>query len=185
MNSKISFNNELKWLQYRIIRNSLQTNYITSHFIPGITPFCQFCDQAEEKLSHLFWHCSVVKELIYSAYDYVQRLGLNLDLTMKEFLFGDASVTFDHPKNYLALLTKRFIWQTKFKTNNTLNLNGLKNFWKVAIVELKNLYELKEKESLFNEWVILYHDLIQEDCSNVPTAVLPPVSNLLISASSP
>ena len=167
LNTKISFNNDLKWLQYRIIRNCLQTNYIISNFLPGKTPLCTFCGQFDEKISHLFWHCSVVYDFISSAMCYVQSLGLDFNPTMKEFLFGDLSVPFDHPKNFLSLLIKRFIWQTKFRNIN-LSLNGLKNALKVALNELKIIYELKEKNSLFNEWVILYLDLYQEDHQPCP-----------------
>ena len=52
--SSISFNNNLKWLQFQIVRNSLQTNYIVSHFIRNISPLCKFCGQADEQISHLF-----------------------------------------------------------------------------------------------------------------------------------
>ena len=76
---------------------------------------------------------------------YVQSLGLDFNPTMKEFLFGDLSVPFDHTKNFLSLLIKRFIWQNKFRNIN-LSLNGLKNAWKVALNELKIIYELKENK---------------------------------------
>ena len=34
--ASINFDNQLRWLQFQIVRNSLQTNYIVSHFKPNV-----------------------------------------------------------------------------------------------------------------------------------------------------
>ena len=38
--ASIKYENPLKWLQFQIIRNSLQTNAIVSHFIENVGPEC-------------------------------------------------------------------------------------------------------------------------------------------------
>ena len=183
LTSKFSLNNSIKWLQYRINRNSLQTNYITSHFIPGISPFCIFCGVAEEKISHLFWSCSVVNDFISKVLQYIQSLGLDINPSKRDFLFGNTEFSFEHPNNYLLLLMKQFIWKTKFQSA-ILDLKGLKNYLKDAIKELKIVYELKNKESLFSEWNNLYTNLCQEEDHNVQQATSR-MSNLLLPPTSP
>ena len=67
----------------------------------------------------------------------------------------------EHPKNYLSLLIKKFIWKTKFK-NAFLNMVGLKTYLKTCLKELKVIYEIKDQALIFNEWIMLYSDLCQE-----------------------
>ena len=67
----------------------------------------------------------------------------------------------EHPKNYLSLLIKKFIWKTKFKTD-FLSIVGLKTYLKLWLKELKFVYEIKEEALKFNEWIMLYNDLYQE-----------------------
>ena len=45
--SKIDFDNQLKWLQFQIVRNCLQTNYIVNHFKPNVPKFCTFCQDLD------------------------------------------------------------------------------------------------------------------------------------------
>ena len=166
LTSKLSLNNNLKWLQFRINRNSLQTKYITSHFIAGISPLCEYCGGEEEKISHLFWLCPVVKQFLINVFQYVENLGMTVNPSMKDFLFGDVRVSFEHPRNYLPLLIKHYIWKTKF-LNAVLNLKGFSNFLKDCLNELKIMYEIKNKNSLFNEWVLLYSNLCQDNHQHV------------------
>ena len=58
--SQISIDNKLKWLQYQILRNSLQTNHIVSHLITSVSSQCQYCNR-----SHLFWSCEVVQSFFH------------------------------------------------------------------------------------------------------------------------
>ena len=186
LNASIDFDNPCKWLQYQIIRNSLQTNYIVSHFIRNKSPLCQYCTLSNEKISHLYWFCPYVKIFLTESFQYIQNTGLNYAPTMIEFLFGVPSKPFDHPTNYLSLLIKRFIWKTKFK-NAILNIVGLKNHLKMYLRDLKNIYEKKEKALKFNEWIPLYSDLCQVDqnAEHHVQAQPSPVRHLLLHAVAP
>ena len=166
LTSKFSLNNNIKWLQFRINRNSLQTKYITSHFLPGVSSLCEYCGIEEEKISHLFWFCPVVKEFIIGVLNDLQIHGMSINPSMREFIFGDTRFSFEHPRNYLPLLIKKYVWKNKF-LNATLHLNGFRNFLKDCLKELKIIYELKDKISLFNEWLLLYSNLCQEDYQDV------------------
>ena len=52
--ASIKYENPLKWLQFQIIRNYLQTNFVVSHFLQGVNPECQYCLISNETISHIF-----------------------------------------------------------------------------------------------------------------------------------
>ena len=64
LNSDMHFDNNLKWLQYRILRNCLQTNFIVSHFRNDVNRLCSYCLHEDELISHLFWSCNVIKNFL-------------------------------------------------------------------------------------------------------------------------
>ena len=186
LNSTITFNNNIKWLQYQINRNSLQTNYIVSHFIQNVSPLCKYCDTSDEKISHLYWLCPYVSDFLRETFQYICSTGLVYSPTKTEFLFGVPTVSFEHPNNYLSLLIKKYIWRIKFK-NAILSIVGLKNHLKMFLRELKIIYEIKEKAIKFNDWIMLYSDLCQEEqnAGHPVQAQRPPVPDLLLQAASP
>ena len=62
-----NFDDFIDSIKNSIVQAEKQANYIISNFLPGKTPLCTFCGQFDEKISHLFWHCSVVYDFISSA----------------------------------------------------------------------------------------------------------------------
>ena len=158
--ASISFDNGLKWLQYQIVRNSLQTNYIVSHFMPEVSSICIYCNSpgSFEKVSHLFWSCGKVSEFLNELFLFITSTGIIFQPSREQFLFGFCDESFHNPKNYISLLAKKYIWQTKFKTA-TLSLVGFKGLMKSYLDELKLVFEISEKPDLFVEWNIVYNCL--------------------------
>ena len=185
LNSSISFNNNIKWLQYQLIRNSLQTNYIVSHFIRNVSPLCKYCNNFDEKISHLYWGCVNVQSFLNETFIYIRSTGIDYAPTKTEFLFGNLEESFNHPKNYISLLIKKYIWATKFKSAN-LSIVGIKNFLKSCIKELKIIFDIKEKAELFNEWIMLYRDLcpVDNNAGN-PVQTPPPAVQYLLGNADP
>ena len=183
LNASISFNNNIKWLQFQIIRNSLQTNYIVSHFIRTVSHLCKYCNNFSEKISHLYWDCVYVKSFLNETFQYISSTGLLFDPTKTEFIFGILKVPFYHPTNYLSLLIKKYIWQNKFR-NAILNIVGIKGYLKSCIGELEIIVQIKDKAEQFDEWIIVYNDLcsadplpdhhVQARPANVQPLLLPP-----------
>ena len=136
LNCNVQFDNNIKWLQYQINRNSLQTNYIVSHFIPNVSPLCKYCERSFVKVSHLYWFCPVIKAFLEETFNFINGTGLSYNPTKLEFLFGVPDVSSEHPKNYLSLLIKKFIWKTKFK-NAFLSMVGLKIYLKEGFKKKK------------------------------------------------
>lgn len=154
--ASINFENPLKWLQFQILRNSLQTNLIVSHFVRTVSPECQYCQLSLETISHLYWLCPIVSQFINEASLFICSSGLNFQPTQIQFLFGYLNETFDTPKNYLILWLKKFIWSSKFRNAN-LSVSGFKNYHSYVLSDLKNIYELKKEPAKFTEWNTLFN----------------------------
>ena len=152
------YENPVKWLQYQIIRNSLQTNYIVSHFKASVSPLCTFCQSNDEKISHLFWLCPKTSEFLEEVFELVNSTDLHFSPNMSEFLFGYLNKDSNDPVNYISLHLKKFIWTSKFR-NKVLNFVGFRYYFKNVLTELKVLLEIREKKNNFNVWVELYNVL--------------------------
>ena len=147
----ITDDNPLKWMQYQIVRNSLQTNYIISHFKRNMSPLCTFCDNSAETVSHIYWFCAKTAEFLNEAFDLVNSTDLQYRPTMQQFLFGFHHKYTSDPENFLSLHLKKYIWVSKFKTK-VLSLVGFRYYFKNVLKELKVLYDIREKKGNFNVW---------------------------------
>jgi hypothetical protein len=158
--ARIDFDNQLKWLQYQLVRNSLQTNYIVNHFKPNVSKFCTYCKDpnSDELVSHLFWFCPYVSQFITEIFNFIGNTGLDVNPTREQFLFGFQNTQPYNPKNYICLVLKKYIWRTKFKTE-TLTLVGFKNQLKSYLCDLKYFFQFKNVPNQFNEWNALYNAL--------------------------
>ena len=150
--ASINHENPIKWLQHQIVRNSLQTNLIVSHFKQNVFPECQYCQNTPETISHLFYLCPIVKQFLNDIFALVSSTGLQFTPIRDQFLFGYLDQTFNTPSNYLILHLKKFIWNAKFKTPINLSMVGFKNYFKTILFDLKLIYDLKNKSAEFHVW---------------------------------
>ena len=150
--SRINVDNRLLWLQFQIIRNSLQTNYIVSHFKRNVNSTCQYCHVSDELISHLFWSCLHVSRFLEQILLYLESINFSLTLNRTQMLFGFPDLDPTHPKNYIPLIFKRYIWISKFKGCN-LSLDGFMGFLKSYVIDLKYIYEIKKEAPIkLLEW---------------------------------
>ena len=151
--AKIDFDNQLKWLQYQIVRNSLQTNYIVSHFNPSVSKQCSYCHNidSQEIVSHLFWLCPYVNGFIEDVINFLSNQGLEYFPTKEQFLFGFSNQQNYDPSNFVSLVLKKYIWKSKFRSAN-LSLVGFISLLKVYLCDLKYFFSFKNMPELFNEW---------------------------------
>ena len=156
--ASINNDNPIKWLQYQILRNCLQTNYIVNHFKPTVIPKCTFCKITFEKISHLFWSCCKVTEFLADIFAFVCSTGITFAPNKAQFIFGYLDLPYNDPKNYLILNIKKFIWLSKFKYKS-LSFVGFKNYFKHVLNELKVLYG-SQKNDKFNVWNNLFSNLL-------------------------
>ena len=158
--TKIDFDTQLRWLQFQIVRNSLQNNYIVSHFRHNISKLCTFCQDAEslELISHLFWLCPRIKDFIKTVIDHISTLGLTFTPTKLEFLFGYQNIYPYSPKNLICLVLKKYSWKAKFR-NGILTLVSFLSLLKSYLYDIKYMFECRKKFDDFNEWITIFDAL--------------------------
>ena len=151
--AKIDFDNQLRWLQYQIVRNSLQTNVIVSHFLPNVTKACTYCrnPESEELISHLYWVCPYVANFLTEAFQFIRTLGFEINPTRNQFIFGNPDHLAYTPNNFIFLVLKKYIWREKFKSA-TLNLVGFRSLFKKYISDLKYMLKYRDLLDQWNEW---------------------------------
>ena len=171
--TSIKNENPLKWLQYQIIRNSLQTNLIVSHFINNIGPECYYCQLSNETISHIYWFCPIVNRFLEEVFEFITSSGIDFKPTKLQFLFGYLEESFNTPRNYLTLVVKKYIWNCKFKTERNLSIVGFKNFLVYFLNDLKKMYEFTNNPANINEWndlFVLVADPAPQDQHGQPPA---------------
>ena len=127
LHSTITFNNRIKWFQYKINRGALTTNSVLCYFKPNITDRCTFCLTGKEDILHLFWNCPFVQQFFISLTPYINTLAVTWPPNSREsFLFGDHSSTFLSETGYIFLMIKHFIWVSRCLKND-LSLANFKS----------------------------------------------------------
>ena len=103
--SKIDFDNQLKWLQFQIVRNCLQTNYIVNHFKPNVPKFYTFCQvlDSNEVVSHILWFCPKIAHFIQEVSIFINDQGIEFNPTKIEFLFGYKNIQTYSIRNFISL----------------------------------------------------------------------------------
>ena len=134
---QINFSNRLKWLQYQINRGTLKTNRIVCKFVDNVSSLCTFCNQDTETISHLFWNCRLVKNLISETYEYFQ---INYpiyfhDHDFKSFVFNSKGKILDG-SNLSSLYLKLYVWKNRCR-KIPLNLASFLIFFAKEIQILK------------------------------------------------
>ena len=128
---ELFFDNRIKWFFYQIVRGTLKTNRIVSKFVPGIQPFCTFCNSEIETIIHLFWDCNNTSQFLNLVFDNFSELwpGIQGLPSRNEFIFGIRNEKIFSPKNYLTLYVKYFIWIIRCKQGE-LALRAFKSWFK-------------------------------------------------------
>ena len=161
LGKNIYLDNALKWLQFQILRNSLQTNFIVSHFKANVTNKCQYCLESDELISHLYWTCRVVKSFFDQLITHFAGLNIDFAANKTQLLFGLQDEDIIHPKNLFLLVFKRYVWVTKFRDCN-LNLVGFKSFFKTYVIDLKYILCIKKENYKFEQWNAIDNALHQD-----------------------
>ena len=75
-----------------------------------------------------------------------------------EFLLGFHKLGYAHPKNYIALVLKRYIWLNKFR-NGLLTVNGFMGLLKAYVIDLKIISDIKKEIIDITEWNTIIESL--------------------------
>ena len=163
MNSKIKYENRLKWLQYQITRNCLFTNSRVNKFMPHISPLCTYCSHEnnfKETISHLFYQCHYSKKLLGEIEIWLGTFNVQFTANEESILFGNHAEPIFSVVNTITLWTKQFIWSSKF-SHKDLSLGLVQRFFQQKLTDLKNIYDYCENQNLFNQWTSIYDYLLR------------------------
>ena len=162
----IKNDNRIKWMQYQIVRNFQFTNYRVHKFKPHVSPLCSYCNEAEERISHLYYRCQVVLNFWKAVKLYLSDLGYSISLSEHSILFGDKKETPHSMLNIIILWVKHYIWTTKFK-NTHPSLNNFKIVFRKRLQDLKELCDTYEEfKHNFSRWNVIYNSLALENRAN-------------------
>ena len=153
----IFFDNKLKWLQFQVVRNSLQTNYIVNHFKPNIPKICSYCkvNSSIEVISHIYWFCPYISAFLNHISKFLSDLGVEYNPTKEQFLFGFQNTQAYQQKNFLSLIIKKYIWKSKFRTA-ILTMDRFKKLLKDHLCDLRYMFLTKNMPDQFNEWNVIF-----------------------------
>ena len=161
--SKIKFDNKTKWLQYQVNRNSLYTNARVSKFNANVSNLCTFCGLYPELISHLFYDCSKVYDLICELKEWVASLEISFSFTKKQVIFGNIDESPGSVINFILLCLKNYIWKAKF-TGYGLSLRNFQYQLLSGLKRHKEALKYTNNESLFDQWSNIFNNL-----SGLPT----------------
>ena len=156
----LKMNNDLKWLEYQVLRSILKTNTIVSKFIPLVNEQCCFCGASRETISHLLYYCNHSANIWNILNQFLSENNVpTISMTRTNILFGNPKEKSNSLENTLILLVKKYIWCSKFK-DSIPTLIGFKNVLKYYLNSLSVTYEILGNSVQFDEiWGRLYYIL--------------------------
>ena len=117
---KITIENKLRSLQFKLIHNILPTNQRLSKMNVKSSPKCEQCDAPCQTTSHLFYECPVVKMFWEKVIDWWNRkCSENINPNPTEVLYGykPESNSF-HTFSHYLLIARYYVYlaRNKFET---------------------------------------------------------------------
>ena len=151
LHASMQQNNQLKWLQYQILRNCLFTNNRLAEFKPWISDMCDLCNLHIENPMSLFSQCPQALVFWSDIRQYLEYFGHHdLLINRLQILFGIHTESFDSVKNISILVGKRTIWISKLKKiSPTLDL--FKYYLKDYLIVLRFCHYVDNTSSAFND----------------------------------
>ena len=115
---KTTVDTKIKWFQFRLLYRLLPTKRFLMLRKIKNNSLCDFCNQNDETICHLFWECPYVQHFWDDlATRFVSKLphACNLSLSKELILFGcKENVKTDKPFDLLLLAAKYHIYLCKF-----------------------------------------------------------------------
>ena len=150
LHSSMQYNNQLKWLQYQILRKCLFTNNRVSKFKHWVSDRCDFCGLHVENPLTLFTQCPIVLQYWADIRKYLEYLGHDLPTGRLQLLFGIHTESFDSVKNIAIMVGKKTIWMCKI-VKSPLSLEKFKYYLKDYLNILCFCHSIKHTSSVFDD----------------------------------
>jgi hypothetical protein len=140
---------QLQSFQFKINHRIIFTNHLLMKCKLSETALCTFCNDAIEKIEHLFWECQYAKNIWISLASYLQKsLNFKLDIDPFVCMFNCYSGDLPQCVNICSLLVKKYLCACKIK-NSLHTVEGyhtmLKNY---KNVDLASCYLLPRQRQI-------------------------------------
>ena len=109
---------KLRFLQFRILTNSLTTNLKHNKWDSTISPNCSLCNKEIETITHLLFNCTVVQP-IWTCFSKMLKQFLNIEWMCNavDVCLNNYSNKKKHFVNLLIIILKHHIYVSKCKGN--------------------------------------------------------------------
>ena len=147
---------KLRDFQYKINNKILVTNSFLFKINKVDSEICSYCKEQPEQIHHLFLTCPKVK-LFWNELKTWLHANINLEISLedREILFSYSGKK--ELVNYIYVLAKYFIYQSKFFTRN-ININGFISLLKKKMLSEKYICFINGKMGkLFTKWSVVYN----------------------------
>ena len=143
-------NNSTKMFLFRLANNNLGYNYMLTHFVPGHSPLCTFCEIARdgeaprETPGHLFHDCPYINPLITMAIAWLVPDIRDREKITRKGLIGKPALDCEYKNEILFLLFKlclKYIYDCKLKKY----LPNFENCKEILIDEVKTMLRCSRK----------------------------------------
>ena len=106
---------KLRSFQYRLLQRALITNMHLYKWNWVPSNLCTFCQDDQETITHLFYECSMVKNLWTQVIAYLKDTFdiSGLHLTAAKVIFNTIVEQKHHVANFICLVTKQFIYRRR------------------------------------------------------------------------
>ena len=152
---KICFNtlkeNYLIWTQYKILHRILGVKKYLHQLSIASDKQCSFCKRSDETLKHLFYDCSIVKNLWANVKTWIlTKLNINLSFTPELIILGYIYPgTGKVPLNTILMISKSYIFWCSRK-QITPNIFDLQKRIEKTYLDQRYIAQKNGKTNVFN-----------------------------------
>ena len=147
-------NNDIIWMQYRVLYRILGTNDYLFKIKRRIDGICNFCKQKNETIIHLLVECVFVRRFWSEVSTLIKsKTGLNLPVNACSIILGDLSKSVSHfPVNVIYLTAKFFIFKIS-RSTGILSVGNFCEYLNRIYLEQEYVAKLEFKHGKFtNTW---------------------------------
>ena len=152
------------WLQYRIIKRILGTNYYLKKTKISDSDLCRNCNKEIETLVHLFYDCNKVSILWSNIRHWIEsktNITLHWDKMMYTVGYSLCDANF-YPLNFILMIVRQYIFKCALKQRE-LNIYQIQIIVKEKYLEQELLSKLNSDEDNFSKrwftWKRLFSDI--------------------------
>ena len=108
------FPTKLRFLQYCLLSKAITTNVLRNKWDIEISPNCEFCQDAQETILHVFCECELVENLWKKAEQWIQSLfGIQISFSKELIIFNNYKGVASKLMNTFIIILKQLIYSCK------------------------------------------------------------------------